>query len=175
MIALIEFILVAMTDAQFDKVLVMIGDLFKSLGEGVKAVWEIISPLVTALVAILIVYYQRKSEAARVKDQEEAKLARKVIVEKIDNTTEKINSETEKSQADRTKIITDLGENTKLSTQAFEAANGHKENIANAMQVSARIAELASKVITSNSPIDVHVTNNAQDPVPTTNTNNETK
>ncbi|MCQ0042371.1 MAG: hypothetical protein NF693_08950, partial [Bombella sp.] len=86
MIALIEFILVAMTDAQFDKVLVMIGDLFKSLGEGVKAVWEIISPLVTALVAILIVYYQRKSEAARVKDQEEAKLARKVIVEKIDNT-----------------------------------------------------------------------------------------
>lgn len=166
MMALIEFILVAMTDAQLDKVLVMIGELFNALGQGVKAVWEIISPLVTALVAIMIVYYQRKSEAARVKDQEEAKLARKVIVQKID-------SETQKSQADRTKIITDLGENTKLSSQAFEAANGHKENIANAMQVSARVAELASKVITSNSPIDI--TNNAQDPVPTTNTNNETK
>lgn len=168
MIALIESIPFALTDAQFDKVLVMVGEGFSAIGQGVKAIWEIVSPLVTALVAILIVYYQRRSEAARVKDQEEAKLARKVIVEKIDN-------ETQKSQADRTKILTNLDENTKLSSDAFEAANGHKDSIAKAMVISAQAAELAAKAIASKLPVDVHVTNAISDPVPTTNTNKETK
>ena len=112
MIALIEHILLALTDAQFDKILVMISELFEALGSGVRAVWEIASPLLIGLVAIQLAYYQSK-----------AKEARKTIVEKIEK-------ESETSQKDRTKIIEELEVNTKISADAFVAANSHNEKIA---------------------------------------------
>lgn len=112
MIALIENILLALTDAQFDKILMMLGELFRAIGEGVRAVWGIASPLLTGLVAILLVYYQRKAESAR-----------KIIVDKIDN-------ESSKSQEDRSKILDDLQTNTEISKEAFKAANSHNEKIA---------------------------------------------
>ena len=112
MIALIEHVLLALTDAQFDKILVMIGEGLSTISQGVKVIWEMASPLLIGLVALQLARYQAA-----------AKEARKVIVEKIEN-------ETVKSQADRTQIINDLSENTKISADAFEAANSHNEKIA---------------------------------------------
>jgi hypothetical protein len=51
MIALIENILLALTDAQFDKVLAMIERGFMAIEAGVKAAWSIVVPLIGAWVA----------------------------------------------------------------------------------------------------------------------------
>lgn len=112
MIALIENILFALTDAQFDKVLVMVGDWFATLKEAINALWIIASPMLVGLVSLQLYRYQMA-----------AKEARAHIVKKIED-------ETEKSQADRTKIIEDLQTNTKISEDAFKAANSHNEKIA---------------------------------------------
>ena len=112
MIALIEQFLVALTDAQFDKILIMIGECLNAMGAGVRAVWDILSPLLIGIVAIQLAYYQTQATAAR-----------KAIVEKIER-------ESTVSQADRTKIIEDLEVNTKISADAFVAANSHNEKIA---------------------------------------------
>lgn len=112
MIFILEQLLVAMTDAQFDRVLAMISELFNALGSGVRAVWEILSPLLIGVVSIQIAYYQSKASAAR-----------KAI-------TEQLRQESAIAQLDRTKILTDLELNTKISEEAFTAANGHNEKIA---------------------------------------------
>ena len=51
MIALIENILFALTDAQFDKVLAMIEQLFRTIGAWVEAVAKVFLPLLGAWVA----------------------------------------------------------------------------------------------------------------------------
>lgn len=112
MIALIENILLALTDAQFDKILVMVGDWFATLKEAVNAIWVIASPLLVGLVSLQLYRYQIA-----------AKDARKAIVDKLE-------AESSKSQEDRTKIIEDLQTNTKISEDAFKAANSHNEKIA---------------------------------------------
>lgn len=112
MIALIETILLALTDAQFDKILVMIGDWFATLKEAINAIWIIASPLLVGLVSLQLYRYQMA-----------AKEARETIVKKIDD-------ESTKSQEDRSKIIEDLKTNTDISKEAFKAANSHNEKIA---------------------------------------------
>jgi hypothetical protein len=112
MIALIENILLALTDAQFDKVLVMLGDWFSTLKEAINALWVIASPLLVGLVSLQLYRYQMA-----------AKEARETIVKKIDD-------ESTKSQEDRSKIIEDLQTNTKISEDAFKAANSHNAKIA---------------------------------------------
>jgi hypothetical protein len=42
---LLETFLLALTDAQFDKVLIMIGDGCSAISEGIKVLWGIASPL----------------------------------------------------------------------------------------------------------------------------------
>ena len=108
----IETLLLALTDAQFDKVLIMIGDGCAAMSEGIKVLWAIASPLLLGLVALQLARYQSL-----------AREARKTIVETIE-TGSKI------AQADRTKIIEDLEVNTKISADAFVAANSHNEKIA---------------------------------------------
>jgi hypothetical protein len=112
MIELLENFLLALTDAQFDKILIMIGDGFSSIADGVKVVWNMASPLLIGLIALQLARYQAA-----------AREARKTIVEKIE-------TESKNSQADRTKIIEDLQVNTKISEDAFIAANSHNEKIA---------------------------------------------
>jgi hypothetical protein len=46
MIALIENFLLALTDTQFDQVLVMIETGFRAVGAAVRTVWDMISPVV---------------------------------------------------------------------------------------------------------------------------------
>ena len=46
MIALIENILLALTDAQFDRVLVMIGDGFSAIQSAIQTVWAMVAPVV---------------------------------------------------------------------------------------------------------------------------------
>ena len=112
MIALLEHFLLALTDAQFDKILVMISDGFTAISAGIEVVWNMASPLLIGLIALQLARYQAA-----------AKEARKTIVEKIEK-------ESETSQKDRTKIIEDLEVNTKISADAFVAANSHNEKIA---------------------------------------------
>ena len=109
---IIESFLLALTDAQFDKILVMVGELFLTIKEGIQVIWTMASPLLIGLISIQLARYQMA-----------AREARKTIVEKIDR--ESVNS-----QADRTKIIEDLEVNTKISADAFVAANSHNEKIA---------------------------------------------
>jgi len=112
MIEILEHFLLALTDAQFDKILVMLSEGFSTITEGVKVIWTMASPLLIGLVALQLARYQQA-----------AKEARKTIVEKIE-------SESKTSQADRTKILEDLEVNTKISADAFVAANSHNEKIA---------------------------------------------
>jgi hypothetical protein len=105
MIPLIEYLLLALTDAQFDKILVMIGEAFSTMSAGIQVIWNMASPLLIGLVALQLARYQAAAQAAR-----------KAIVEKIDK-------ETVTSQADRTKIIEDLTENTTINKAALESAN----------------------------------------------------
>lgn len=112
MIALIENILLALTDAQFDRILIMLGDWFGTLKSAINALWVIASPLLLALVALQIARYQAA-----------AKEARETIVKKID-------AESTKSQEDRSKIIEDLQKNTEISEEAFKVANSHNAKIA---------------------------------------------
>ena len=124
--SLLESLLVALTDAQFDRVLAMISELLNAMGSGVKAVWDILSPLLIGIVAIQLAYYQAK-----------AKEARKMISDKLE-------TESTKSQTDRTKIINDVAENTQVSVVAFDAANGTNAKIAELM---AEIKELKKNQI----------------------------
>ena len=112
MTPLLEIILLALTDAQFDKILIMIGEGFTTVSAGIKVIWDMLSPLMIGLVALQLTRYQMA-----------AKEARKNIVEKIEK-------ESVTSQADRTKILEDLQVNTKISADAFVAANSHNEKIA---------------------------------------------
>jgi hypothetical protein len=105
MIPLIEYLLLALTDAQFDKILVMINEAFSTMSAGIQVIWNMASPLLIGLVALQLARYQAAAQAAR-----------KAIVEKIDK-------ETVTSQADRTKIIEDLTENTTINKAALESAN----------------------------------------------------
>jgi hypothetical protein len=50
-IALIETVFVALTDAQFDKVLILIEHGFKALSQGVQAVFNVLLPVLLAWVA----------------------------------------------------------------------------------------------------------------------------
>ena len=109
---LIETLLLALTDAQFDKILVMVSEMFMTIKEGIQVIWTMASPLLIGLVALQLARYQAA-----------ARDARKTIVETIEAGA-KI------AQTDRTKIIEDLGANTKISSDAFEAANSHNEKIA---------------------------------------------
>lgn len=83
MIAHIENILMALTDAQFDKVLLHIVEAFKAASEAIKTVWLFVSP-------VLGVYLVFK------------------VKEVISN--QKANREA-------------LDQNTKISVEAFDAAN----------------------------------------------------
>ena len=112
MISLIEHFLLALTDAQVDKILVMIGEGFTAIASGVQVVWNMASPLLIGMIALQLARYQAA-----------AREARQTIVEKIEK-------ESVTSQADRTKIIEDLQVNTKISAVAFVAANSHNEKIA---------------------------------------------
>lgn len=126
MITLIEYLLVALTDAQFDKILVMISDGFNAISAGVQVVWSIASPLLIGLVALQLARYQSAAEKAR-----------KTIVEKIDTSSST-------AQADRTKIINDVADNTQVSVSAFDAANNTNAKIA---ALAEEIAELKRKQI----------------------------
>ena len=46
MIALIENILLALTDAQFDRILVMIGDGFSAIQSAVQTIWTMVAPII---------------------------------------------------------------------------------------------------------------------------------
>lgn len=109
---LLESLLLGLTDAQFDKVLIMIGDGCTAISEGVKVIWTMASPLLIGLIALQLARYQSA-----------ALVARKAIVEKIE-------TEATAAKATATKIIEDLGANTKISADAFTAANSHNEKIA---------------------------------------------
>lgn len=112
MIALIEYVLLALTDTQFDKILALVTEILLSFKQAIEAIWAIASPLLLGLVALQLARYQQA-----------AKEARKTIVEKIDDTTAK-------AQKDRSKIIEDIAQNTEISEKAFETANNHNAKIA---------------------------------------------
>ena len=83
MIAHIENLLMALTDAQFDKVLMLIVDACKTMSEAVKTVWIFVSPVLGLYLA-----FKCKEIISNQKSNREA-----------------------------------LDQNTKISTEAFDAAN----------------------------------------------------
>jgi hypothetical protein len=83
MIALIENLLLALTDSQFDKILMLIVEACKAASEGVKTVWLFVSPVLGLYLA-----FKCKEIISNQKANREA-----------------------------------LDENTKISTEAFDAAN----------------------------------------------------
>lgn len=128
MIALIEYILLALTDTQFDKILALVTEILLAFKTGILSLWALASPLLIGYVALQLTRYQQA-----------AKEARKTIVEKIDDTTAK-------AQKDRSKIIDDLDTNTKISETAFETANGYNAKIA---ELLAEIVELKKELAKS--------------------------
>lgn len=124
MLLLLEYILLALTDTQFDKVLLLVTEILLAFKAGILSLWALASPLLIGYVALQLARYQQA-----------AKEARKTIVEKID-------TEAKTSKDDRAKIIKDVAENTQVSVTAFDAANNTNAKIAELM---AEIAELKKK------------------------------
>lgn len=102
--------LIALTDAQNDKILALAIDCILHIVSAVQSVWDVVHPLLIVFVSTQIVYYQIK-----------AKEARKVL-------TDKLNEAAETSKIDREKIL-------KLNTDALNTANGHNEKIAAVMEL----------------------------------------
>lgn len=112
MLTILEHLLLALTDSQFDKVLVLVTEILLAFKTAVLSLWALASPLLIGYVALQLARYQQA-----------AKEARATIVGKIEEKSKK-------AQEDRSKIIDDLGTNTKISETAFETANGHNAKMA---------------------------------------------
>ena len=121
MIAILEYLLLALSDSQFDKVLLLVTEILLAFQTAIKTLWTMASPLLLGLVALQLARYQQA-----------AREARKTIVEKIE-------TEAQTSKEDRTKIIKDVAENTQVSVVAFDTANGHNAKIS---ELLAEIKEL---------------------------------